>query len=259
VFGVTVNLLSNILPKFGIETTFVALSDIASWRDAIKPETRLLFAEIPSNPLTEIADLTELANFAHENNCLLVVDNCFCTPALQRPLAFGVDIVIHSATKYLDGQGRCVGGAVVSSAELMEEQVFPILRTAGPSMSPFSAWVFLKGLETLAVRMRQHCRNAAKVAAYLAEHDRVTRVYHPSLSSHPQHALAKVQQDDFGGFVSFEVSGGKRAAWQVIDSTSLFSITANLDDTKSTSPIRRLPRMAGSASRSETVWASRMN
>jgi O-succinylhomoserine sulfhydrylase len=233
VFGTTVSLFNNILAKFGVETTFVALTDITSWRRAIKPNTRLLFLETPSNPLSEIADLSELAALAHANGCLLVVDNCFCTPALQRPLTLGADIVIHSATKYLDGQGRCVGGAVVASAELIDEKLFPFLRTAGPSMSPFNAWVFLKGLETQSLRMQRHCRNAAVVAAWLARHERVVRVYHLSLPSHPQHALARSQQDDFGGIVSFEVAGGKPAAWRVIDRVGLFSITANLGDTKS--------------------------
>ena len=233
VFGTTVNLFNNILAKFGVETTFVTLTDIASWRNAIKPNTRFLFLETPSNPLSEIADLTVLAELAHDNDCLLVVDNCFCTPALQRPLEFGADIVIHSATKYLDGQGRCVGGAVVASAELIDEKLFPFLRTAGPSMSPFNAWVFLKGLETLTLRMKQHCQNAAAVAAWLAQSECVTRVHHLSLPSHPQHALAQSQQDDYGGIVSFEVAGGKPAAWHVIDRVTLFSITANLGDSKS--------------------------
>lgn len=234
VFGTTLNLFGKILAKFGVKTTFVSLTDYSEWEKAITPATRLLFLETPSNPLTEIADISRLADLAHANGCLLVVDNCFCTPVLQLPFRFGADLVIHSATKYLDGQGRCVGGAVIGSEELLGEDVFGFLRTAGPSMSPFNAWVFLKGLETLKIRMEAHCDNASEFARWLETHKKVERVYYPGLASHPQHELAKRQQTGFGGIVSFEVKGGKDAAWKVIDSTKIYSITANLGDTKST-------------------------
>lgn len=234
IFGTTVGLFDNILSKFGIETTFVDLIDYDAWEKAITPATRLLFLETPSNPLTEIADIARLAEIAHKHDCLLVVDNCLCTPILQKPIEYGADIVIHSATKYLDGQGRCVGGAIVASDDLLKDDVFGFLRTAGTTMSPFNAWVFLKGLETLHVRMKAHCENALLLAQWLEQHDKVDKVYYPGLESHPQHQLAKDQQNGFGGLVSFEVRGGKKAAWHIIDSTELFSITANLGDTKST-------------------------
>ena len=234
IFGTTVSLFDNILTKFGIATTFVALTDYAGWEQAIRPQTRLLFLETPSNPLMEIADIARLAELARRHNCLLVVDNCFCTPVLQQPLKLGADIIIHSATKYLDGQGRCVGGAVIGSEALLGEDIFGFLRTAGPSMSPFNAWVFLKGLETLHVRMRAHCENAMQIAGWLEQQRGVTRVFYPGLQSHPQHELASTQQQGYGGIVSFEVKGGKPTAWQVIDATNVFSITANLGDTKST-------------------------
>jgi O-succinylhomoserine sulfhydrylase len=234
IFGTTTVLFTTYLAKFGIDTTFVPLADSKAWRDAIRPETRLLFLETPSNPLTEIADIAELAVIARENNCFLAVDNCFCTPVLQRPLELGADIVIHSATKYLDGQGRCIGGAVVGSEELVGKDVYGFLRTAGPTMSPFNAWVFLKGLETLPVRMRAICASTLALAQWLEQQAQVARVYHPGLASHPQHELAKRQQDDFGGIVSFELKGGREDAWKVIDATRVFSITANLGDTKST-------------------------
>ena len=234
IFGTTVGLLDNVLSKFGLTTTFVDLADYEAWESAIRPETKMLFLETPSNPLTEIADISRLAEIAHANGCLLVVDNCFCTPALQKPFSLGADIVIHSATKYIDGQGRCIGGAVLGSDELLAEDVVGFLRTAGPTMSPFNAWVFLKGLETLHLRMKAHCENALQVAEWLEQQDKVKRVYYPGLVSHPQHELAKTQQSGFGGVLSFEVEGGKKAAWNIIDSTSLFSITANLGDTKST-------------------------
>ncbi|HYQ71415.1 MAG TPA: O-succinylhomoserine sulfhydrylase, partial [Gammaproteobacteria bacterium] len=208
IFGTTTVLFSTYLPRFGIETSFVPLTDTAAWEAAIRPETRLLFLETPSNPLTEIADIAELAALAHSHGCLLAVDNCFCTPALQRPLALGADIVIHSATKYLDGQGRCVGGAVVGDAERVGKDIYGFLRTAGPSMSPFNAWVFLKGLETLSLRMQAHCAGALEIARWLEQQAGVTRVYHPGLDSHPQHRLAAGQQDGFGGIVSFELRGG---------------------------------------------------
>lgn len=234
VFGSTTALFNNYLVKFGVETTFVPPTEFTAWERALRPNTRLLFLETPSNPLTEIADIRALAELAHAHGCLLVVDNCFCTPALQQPLKLGADIVVHSATKYLDGQGRCVGGAVIGSEFLVGVEVFGFLRTAGPAMSPFNAWVFLKGLETLRLRMEAHCANAQRLAEWLEGQPAVTRVYYPGLASHPQHELAKRQQRGFGGIVSFEVAGGQPAAWKIIDSTRLISITANLGDTKST-------------------------
>ena len=234
IFGSTVILFNKYLSRSGIETSYVSQSNLDEWEKAIKANTRLLFLETPSNPLTEVADIKALADLAHAKGCLLVVDNCFCTPALQRPLLLGADIVIHSATKYLDGQGRCIGGAVVGDKKNVGEEVFGFLRTAGPSMSPFNAWVFLKGLETLNLRMKAHCDNAQLLAEFLQAHPAVTRVYYPGLASHPQHALAKRQQSGFGGIVSFEVKGGKEGAWRVVDSTQLLSITANLGDTKTT-------------------------
>lgn len=234
IFGSTTLLFNNYLHKFGIETTFVAQDDLSAWEAAIRPETRLLFLETPSNPLTEVADISALADLAHANTCLLVVDNCFCTPALQRPLALGADIVIHSATKYLDGQGRCVGGAVVGREDVVGEGVYGFLRTCGPTMSPFNAWVFLKGLETLAIRMRAHCASAQLLADWLQEQPAVSRIYYPGLASHPQHELAARQQTGFGGIVAFDLKGGKGAAWKLIDATRICSITANLGDTKTT-------------------------
>jgi O-succinylhomoserine sulfhydrylase len=233
IFGTTVGLFNNILPKFGLNTTFVDLTDYAAWEAAVRPETKLLFLETPSNPLTEVADIKQLADIAHAHNCLLVVDNCFCTPALQLPFTLGADIVIHSATKYIDGQGRCVGGAVIGDDKRLED-VFVFLRTAGPSLSPFNAWVFLKGLETLNIRMKAHCENAQRVAEWLEQQPQVEKVYYPGLKSHPQHELASKQQSGYGGVVSFVVKGGQETAWRVVDSTQLFSITANLGDTKST-------------------------
>lgn len=234
VFGTTTLLFQNYLAKFGVPTTFVGLTDYAGWEEAIRPETRFLFLETPSNPLTEIADIGRLAEIAHARGCLLVVDNCFCTPALQRPLALGADLVIHSATKYLDGQGRCVGGAIVGARDLLDAEIFPFLRTGGPSMSPFNAWVFLKGLETLGLRMKAHCENALGLARWLEAQPWVERVHYPGLASHPQHELAARQQSGFGGIVSFEVRGGQEAAWRLIDSTRLLSITGNLGDAKTT-------------------------
>ncbi|MEE8261587.1 MAG: O-succinylhomoserine sulfhydrylase [Gammaproteobacteria bacterium] len=234
IFGTTVSLLNAILPRFGVETSFVPLTDYDAWEGAIRTQTKFLFLETPSNPLTEIADIRRLVDLAHAKGCLLVVDNCFCTPALQQPLAMGADIIIHSATKYLDGQGRCMGGAVVGSEELLGEKIFGFLRTAGPAMSPFNAWVFLKGLETLHLRMRAHSANAFKLAEWLEQQSQIARVYYPGLASHPQHVLAGRQQSDYGGIVSFELNGGRDAAWRVIDATQLLSITANLGDTKTT-------------------------
>lgn len=232
VFGTTVNLFKNVLSRFGISTTFVDMTCAEAWRAAIQPNTRMLFVETPSNPLTELADIAALAALAQQHGALLVVDNCFCTPVLQRPLALGADVVIHSATKYLDGQGRCLGGAIVGSEKLIQDKVFPFLRNAGPSMSPFNAWVFLKGLETLSIRMQRHSHSAALIADWLNAHDKVARVHYPGLASHPQHALARRQQKDFGGVVSFEVAD-RVAAWQIVDALKYFSITANLGDAKS--------------------------
>ncbi len=234
IFGSTVSLFNNYLGKFGVRTTFVPLTDRAAWASAIQPETKLLYLETPSNPLMELADIGVLAELAHAHECLLVVDNCFCTPALQQPLKLGADLVIHSATKYLDGQGRCVGGAVVGDAQRVGKDIFGFLRTAGPTLSPFNAWVFLKGLETLKLRMRAHSDNALQIARWLEEQPAVSRVYYPGLPSHPQHELACSQQSGFSGMVSFEVNGGRAEAWQMIDATRLISITANLGDTKTT-------------------------
>jgi O-succinylhomoserine sulfhydrylase len=234
IFGTTTVLFSTYLARLGIETTFVPQADMDSWEAAMRQETRLLFLETPSNPLMEIADIKRLSTLARSNNCVLVVDNCFCTPVLQQPLALGADIVIHSATKYLDGQGRCIGGAVVGDSERVGKDVYGFLRTAGPSMSPFNAWVFLKGLETLSIRMQAHCSSALSLAQWLEQQPAVARVYHPGLASHPQHALASSQQSGFGGIVSFELQGGRQQAWAFIDALRIFSITANLGDTKST-------------------------
>ena len=233
VFGSTINLFKNILANFGIEFTFVDLIDSQAWKDAIRSNTKLFFLETPSNPLTEVADIRALAELAHECGALLVVDNCFCTPVLQRPLSFGADIVIHSATKYLDGQGRCVGGAIVAPEAMVEEKLIPVMRSGGASMSPFNAWVFLKGLETLSIRIQQHCRGAGVVAAWLAGQSQVKHVFYPGLPNHPQHDLANRQQTGFGGVVAFETNGGREQAWRVIDSLRLFSITGNLGDTRS--------------------------
>jgi len=234
IFGPSIILFSTFLGRFGVDTTFVPLSDYAAWEKAIRPNTRLLFLETPSNPLTEIADIGRLSTLARARGCLLVVDNCFCTPALQQPLKLGADIVVHSATKYLDGQGRCIGGAVLGNAEQVGKEVFGFLRTCGPTMSPFNAWVFLKGLETLRLRMEAHSASALVLAQWLERQPGVKRVHYPGLVSHPQHELAKRQQSGFGGIVSFELKGGKEAAWRVVDGTRVFSITANLGDAKST-------------------------
>lgn len=234
VFGNTILLFQNYFGKFGITTDFVNLIDSAEWEAAIKLNTRLLFLETPSNPLIEIADIEKLAEIAHRHGCLLVVDNCFCTPVLQKPLLLGADVVVHSATKYIDGQGRCVGGAVVASHELIEKQFYPYLRSGGATMSAFNAWVFLSGLETLAVRMRAHCENAMALAVWLEQQEMISKVHYPGLSSHAQHELAKRQQSYFGGIVSFELQGGKEQAWKLIDATQMISITANLGDVKTT-------------------------
>ncbi|MBS8239053.1 O-succinylhomoserine sulfhydrylase [Marinobacter lipolyticus] len=233
VFGTTNVLFQKYLAKFGVETTFVNLTDQAQWQSAMRPETRMLFIETPSNPLCEVADMAALAELAHTNNALFVVDNCFCTPVLQRPFEHGADIVIHSATKYLDGQGRCVGGVAVGPARLMDE-VYGFLRSAGPTMSPFNAWVFLKGLETLPIRMRAHCDNALELARWLEQQPAVAEVFYAGLKSHPQHELAGRQQSGFGGVLSFRVKGGREEAWSFIDATRMISITANLGDVKTT-------------------------
>jgi O-succinylhomoserine sulfhydrylase len=234
IFGSTTVLFNKYLGRCGIETSYAPLADLDAWAAAIRPNTRLLFVETPSNPLTEMCDIRALADLAHAQGCLLAVDNCFCTPALQRPLALGADLVIHSATKYLDGQGRCLGGAVVGDRKRVGEDVFGILRTAGPTMSPFNAWVFLKGLETLELRMQAHARSAADLAAWLEGQPGVERVYYPGLGSHPQHHLVGPQQRGGGGIVAFDVAGGRAAAWRLIDATRMLSITANLGDTKTT-------------------------
>lgn len=233
-FGSTIGLFDNYLKKFGVEVTYVTLSDNNQWANAITPKTRMLFVETPSNPLTEVGDIKALADIAHDAQALLVVDNCFCTPALQRPFELGADIVIHSATKYLDGQGRAVGGAVVGNKELVGDKVFSFLRTAGPTMSPFNAWIFTRGLETLSLRMKAHCDNARHLANWLQQHKHIERVYYPGLENHPQYELASRQQSDSGGIVAFDVAGGQEAAWKVVDRLRIMSITANLGDVKST-------------------------
>lgn len=233
VFGNTALLFKNIMSKFGVSVTFVSLDQTEQWAAACRDNTRFLYLETPSNPLGTVADIAALADIAHGNGSLLVVDNVYCTPVLQSPLALGADLVVHSATKYLDGQGRCVGGAIVGADDLIETELYPVMRTCGPSMSPFNAWVFLKGLETLGVRMQRHCENAMTLASWLTQQPRVRQVYYTGLEDHPQHALAKQQQLGFGGIVSFEVDGDRDAAWQVVDATKMISITANLGDVKS--------------------------
>jgi O-succinylhomoserine sulfhydrylase len=233
IFGATQQLFGNILPRFGVDTTFVDQNTVEGFRAAMRPTTKLVFIETPSNPLTEVFDIAALAGVAHASGALLVVDNCFCTPALQRPLQMGADLVIHSATKYLDGQGRVLGGAVCG-AKAPAEEIFKFLRTAGPSLSPFNAWVILKGLETLSVRMKAQSAAALEMAQWLEAQPQVARVFYPGLASHPQHALAMKQQSSGGAIVSFEVKGERAAAWRVVDNCRLLSITANLGDTKTT-------------------------
>lgn len=233
-FGTTTVFLTKYIEKFGVEISFVPLSDLSAWEAATKENTRLYFAETPSNPLTELVDIKALSDLAHQHDVLVAIDNCFCTPALQKPLSLGADIVVHSATKYLDGQGRCLGGAVVGDAQTVGEEVFGVLRSGGVAMSPFNAWVFLKGLETLELRMQAHSASANNLAHWLEEQDQVEKVYFTGLESHPQHQLAAQQQSNWGGIVSFTVKGGQQAAWNVIDSTRMLSITANLGDTKTT-------------------------
>jgi len=232
VFGTTKVLFEKYFQKFGVQVSFVSQTDLNSWQEAITPKTKAFFLDTPSNPLTEIADITALAALAHQHDALLVVDNCFCSPALQQPLQLGADIVIHSATKFLDGQGRVIGGAVIGTEALIEEAVRGFLRTAGPTMSTFNAWIFLKGLETLSLRMDAHCRQAQQLAEWLETHPAVERVFYPGLSSHPQFALAQKQQSGAGGLLSFRVKGGQTEAWRVIDQTQMLSITANLGDVK---------------------------
>ncbi len=233
-FGATVQLFNNVLGRFGVETTFVEPARMDQWRAAVRPNTRLFFVETPSNPLTEIVDIGALAEVARDAGALLAVDNCFCTPALQRPIELGADLVMHSATKYLDGQGRVLGGAVLGRREVIQVPMTGFLRSAGPVLSPFNAWVILKGLETLRLRMLAHSQGALELAQWLEQHPRVSRVFYPGLASHPQHELAMRQQSAGGGVVSFEVKGGRKEAWKVIDSTKMISITANLGDAKST-------------------------
>ena len=234
VFGTTVGLLSRYLGKFGVETTYVKLDNLDAWREAIKSNTKLFFLETPSNPLSAIGDISGIADIAHARGIVCAVDNCFCTPALQKPFLFGADVIIHSATKFLDGQGRCVGGAVVGSKDFVGKDVWNFMRTVGPTMSPFNAWVFLKGLETLELRMNAHSAAALQLATWLERQTKVKRVHYAGLASHPQHALAAKQQTGFGGIVAVEVEGGREGAWRVIDACKLMSITANLGDVKTT-------------------------
>lgn len=233
-FGSTTQFFKKYLTRMGNPVDFAQIDDLSDWQSKIRPETKMLFLETPTNPLTQLADISALAQLANTHGAMLVVDNCFCTPVLQRPIELGAHIVIHSATKFIDGQGRCVGGAVVGDKQRVGEEIFGFLRTAGPTMSPFNAWVFLKGLETLEIRMQRHCQSAAEIANWLNQHSKVERVYYPGLADHPQYELCKHQQSDFGGIVSFEVHGGIDAAWKIIDSTEMLSITANLGDAKTT-------------------------
>jgi len=233
-FGSTISLFANVLARFGIETTFVDVTDLPAWSDAIRPETKMLFVESPTNPLGAVADIAALGALARAHEAKLVVDNGLCTPALSRPLELGADIVVHTATKYLDGQGRCVGGAVVLDDPAHHDALTAVMRTTGPSMSPFNAWVFLHGLETLGIRMQAICERAARLAQWLVDHPAVRRVFYPGLETHPGHALAARQQSAGGGIVAFEVYGGRAEAWRVIDATRALSITANLGDVKTT-------------------------
>jgi O-succinylhomoserine sulfhydrylase len=235
VFGSTIKLLGGEFAKFGVQTTFVSQTEVAEWRDAVKPNTRLLFAETPSNPLTEVCDIAALADIAHKAKALLAVDNCFCTPALQQPAKLGADIVIHSGTKYLDGQGRVIAGAVCASEAIVADKLVPLMRSVGMCLSPFNAWVVLKGLETLSIRLRAQSERAAQLAAWLETQPQVERVYYPGLASHPQHRLAMAQQSGCGGaVVSFVVEGARAGAFRVVDAMRICSITANLGDTKTT-------------------------
>lgn len=233
VFGSTVSLLDKYMAKLGIEISYIDGKNLQEWQQAVKSNTRLFFVETPSNPLAEIIDIEAVAAIAHQANALFVVDNCFCTPVLQQPLKLGADLVVHSATKFIDGQGRCLGGVVCGPQDLTE-QVLGFVRTTGPSMSPFNAWVFLKGLETLSIRMKAHCDSAMTLATWLEQQELIEKVHYAGLESHPQHALAAKQQSQFGAVLSFQVKGGKENAWRFIDATRIFSITANLGDAKST-------------------------
>ncbi len=234
IFGTTTVLFERYMSKFGVDTTFVNLTDIPSWEKAVQKNSKLFFLETPSNPLTEVANISALADLAHAHDCLLVVDNCFCTPALQRPLQLGADIIIHSATKFLDGQGRIIGGAVVGDREKVGNDVFGVIRSGGPSMSPFNAWVALKGLETLSLRMKAHSSNALKLAMFLEQQPSVEKVFYPGLAGHPQYDLARSQQSAAGGIVSFRIKGGQEQAWKLVDKVQMMSITANLGDAKTT-------------------------
>ncbi|QKJ67413.1 O-succinylhomoserine sulfhydrylase [Deefgea piscis] len=232
-FGATIQLFNTYLGKFGVTVSYAAQTDLSAWEAAAQTNTKLFFLETPNNPLTEIADIAAIAEIAHRHGALLAVDNCFCSPALQQPLKWGADLVVHSATKFIDGQGRVLGGAVVGSHALIEP-IYLFLRTAGPTLSAFNAWVLLKGLETLGLRMKAHCENALKLAQWLETQPQVSRVYYPGLVSHPQYALAQRQQTGAGGVLSFELKGGKAAAWALIDAVQLMSRTANLGDTRTT-------------------------
>ena len=236
VFGATYILLNNLMTRFGVDITCVDLTNLQEWRSALRTNTKMVFLETPTNPLTEIADIGAISEVAHgfNSDIKVVVDNCFCTPVLQRPLEYGADVVMHSATKFIDGQGRCVGGAVVGDKDFVGDKVFSFMRTAGPSISPFNAWVFTKGLETMALRVNQACDNAMLLAESLLEQDKVSKVYYPGLPSHPQYALAASQQSKGGAIVSIELEGGREAAWNLINSTEMLSITANLGDTRTT-------------------------
>ncbi|RZG72120.1 O-succinylhomoserine sulfhydrylase [Acinetobacter sp. WCHAc060025] len=233
VFGSIISLFEKYVVKFGVDVTFVDLDDLEGWKQAIRPNTRLLFIETPSNPLAQVGDMQAIADIAHENDALFAVDNTFCTPVLQQPIKFGADLIVYSSTKYIDGQGRALGGAVVGKDKLVEE-INGVIRTLGNSMSPFNAWIFLKGLETLNLRMKAHCESAQKLAEWLDQHEKVEKVYFAGLPHHPGHELAKKQQSGFGGVVSFVVKGERRGAWTVIDNTRFLSITSNLGDAKST-------------------------
>lgn len=234
IFGSTRMLFNKYLTRFGIEITYVSPTDPGQWRAEVRGNTRMLFVETPANPLTEVTDLAAICELARERGILSVVDNCFCTPVSQRPLELGIDVVVHSATKYLDGQGRCVGGAIVGPEDLIGQDVYGVLRNGGTTMSPFNAWVFLKGLETLGIRMQAVSERAQRIAEWLAAHPQVERVYYPGLPDHPQYELARRQQSLSGGIVSFDLKGGRQAAWRLIDATRFISITANLGDTKTT-------------------------
>ncbi len=236
IFGASRILLGTQMQKFGVETSFVDLNDLDAWQQALRPNTKMVFFETPTNPLTEIADIAAISSVAHDYNANIkvVVDNCFCSPALQQPIKHGADVVMHSATKFIDGQGRCIGGAIVGDTEFVGEKVAGFMRTAGPTMSPFNAWVFLKGLETLSLRVNQASDNAAILATWLQEHSSVEHVFYPGLLDHPQHQLAQKQQSKAGAVVSFKISGGQDHAWNLINNTELMSITANLGDTRTT-------------------------